>query len=233
MFRKYAIYCYFISAIIAYVFLCYNVKIYSAGLRVLGVASLVIAFYIQDKWSSPLFYLSLIFSTIFETLVIYGGENYQNLFLTCSFSYYWLTFFLIKRNIKEPRYKLYKDRLFPAILTVIFILYLVISVFVFVFEKIEDSYAFPIISTIAFLTVVFYMGFIYIASRTQRNFWILLVMIAFIVNFIIVIIDALVLESICLMALIFCFEVLSHYFIYRFLLTPEKEFTLNNTNQYL
>ncbi len=231
--EKYAIYTYFIAAIIAYVFLCCDLKLFSSIARVFGVVVLMHAFYVNSKWRSPLFYISIFFSTILEVMIIYDAEDDKYPFMVITFVYYWLIFFLIKKNIKAPSNKAVSRGSIPVIVTVLFVLYLVISVFVIIFKDIKNEYVFPVINTIVFLTVVFYMGYQYIAKKTIRNFWLLLTMISFIINFIVVILEAMVVSSIFLLGLIFIFEVASHYFIYNFLLTPENELAEGGEDNYL
>jgi len=222
-----------VAALVSFLMLQQGLFIQAAIARVLGIGVLCVAFYIKRKWKSPLFYSSLIFSTIGEVLIQYGKKDFHDLILIVFSIYYWFIFFLVKRNIKEPKYKIKRDRLVPIIITVSFVFYLVISVFIFVFNEIANDLIFSIICIVAFLVAVFYMGFIYVNIRTVRNLWLLLAMIFFIVLYVGVPMEALLFPSNYLKGGIILVEVLSHFCIYKFLITPEYEIEPEDKSIYL
>lgn len=210
-----------------------NYELPAIFVRVLGVLALCSAFYFKRKWNSPLFYASLIFSTIGEVLVQLGSKSFHHILLVAFTIYYWLVFFLIKRNVREPKYKIKSDRIVPIVITVSFIFYLVVSVFIFVFDSMVVDVIFPVICTVAFLVTVFYMGFIYISIRTTRNLWLLLAMMIFIICYASVPLEGLLFNSDYFKGFIILSEVLSHFFIYKFLVTPEHEIEPDDKTLYL
>jgi len=77
------------------------------------------------------------------------------------------------------------------------------------------------------------MGLVFMDAQNVRNLWLLLNLISFTIMFIMVPIEALMISSIYLQAIINVVTVASHFFIYQFLITPEYKLELKEETFYL
>ncbi len=208
----------------------------SIVLRSLGLGILLYEYWKHVKEENHLlFYLSILVVGVGEAFIIYGYENehIQIPTILLFIIYYWLTFFLFKKTNRESTVKYNQINWTAFILILLLIGYLAISFVGMMYKEILDTLPFIIGSIISFVSLCIYCFVIYFNKRSFRNFWLVLFATTIILAQSTIPLEALYFHSIHIKTLGFVAEILGHYFVFQYLITPEQEIVLEKNSNYL
>ncbi len=210
--------------------------ILSIVFRTLGLGVLLYHYWKHVKEENHLlFYLSIAFVAIGEALVIYGYQNEAvQVYLIISFiTYYWLTFFLLRDTVRESTIKFSRINWTAFILFLLLIGYLAFNFISMMISEMMNTLPFVLGSLISFVSLCVYCLIIYFNKKSFRNFWLVLFVTTIILAQSTIPLEALYFNSVHLKTLGFVAEILGHYFVFQYLVTPENEIVLEQNNNYL
>ncbi len=208
----------------------------SIAFRSIGLGVLLYQYWkIQKENSQLLFYLSIVVVAVGEAFIIYGYQHEAIQIPTTAMFiiYYWMTFFLLRETVRDNSIKYNRVNWTIFILVLILIGYLAISFVKMMFQEMQNSLPFIIGSIISFVSLSIYCLFIYFSKRSFRNFWLILLATTILLAQSTIPLEALYFRSIHLKTLGFVAEILGHYFVFQYLITPENEIVLETNDDYL
>lgn len=204
--------------------------------RSLGLLILLYYYWKHVKEENQLlFYLSIALVAVGEALIVYGFEHseVQVPVILLFIGYYWCTIFLIKKTVREPKIKYKRINWAIFILVLLLIGYLAYNFVNMMFIEMGNTLLFVIGSILSFSALCVYSLLIYFSKRSFRNFWLLLLVTAIILAQSTVPLEAMYFSSVQLKTIGFVAEILSHYFVFQYLITPEDEIVLEDSANYL
>ncbi|WP_010521026.1 hypothetical protein [Aquimarina agarivorans] len=222
-----------VSAILGCLFAWKEILCSAVISRVIGIISIGYVYYLYKEFRYKLFYLALIFAALGESLVVLGMENFKLEISTAFSIYYWLLFFVVKRNVRSIKFWSIIKLYIPGIITAVLVLYLMFSGFNMVKAGYGDKAYVVFFSIFSFLILISYMGLIYVHKRTTRNFWLLPAIVSFVIAQFVLPMEAFYFNSIYFKCFGFLIQVARHYFVLKFLISPEDEIVLSDKKYFL
>ena len=224
---------YAIAAIVA-CYLAWEGLLYeSIVARVYGLFSLAFIYFLYKGIKGWLFYLSLVFASCGEAFVILGFQKYELYTFLCFITYYWLTFFVIKKNIRETNFSIRLSKIIPGAIVLLLIIYLITVIIQLISNEIQNTGYLAYISITSFLCLIIYMYLIFVNNRSFRNFWLLPAIAAFCIAQAVIPLEAMYYNSIFLKIIGFLAEISSHFFVLKFLISTEESLIVDDNEDYL
>jgi len=231
--EKYLLLFYSILSVVSFALMLHNSLLEASILKIVSLIILGYLFLVKSNKWYLLFFTTLLFSGVKEVALIHGGENYPQVVAIFATLIYVFTLFLIYKSAKKIKVKLTLNHILSFIPICVVLIYFVITVLTIVFEKIDIPFILPVLCALFFLAMVIYMACIYYSEKNMRNLWLLLALMTHVFTFLITPIEALILPSIYLQAVINVVMVACHFFIYKFLTTPEYKVEFEEETFYL
>ena len=220
---QYFYWSYFVLGIMACLFAFYDMLYLSIGFRWLGLLVLSMVYFNLNKTNDILFYLSVFFSGLAESMRVIGLESFQKEIDICFGIYSWIIIFLIRNSVNEVKFQVKKERIVPFIISTFLVVYLIFQVLNIVSPKIKNNIIYCCFFVSSFLVMLIYMGVLYISRHNKRYLWLLLLLISFVSSTLLGSIEALYYENVLLRQFVFVIEISSHFFLLKFLITPDEE----------
>lgn len=195
----------------------------SIGFRWLSLLILSMAYFSLNKTNDILFYLSLIFSGLAESMRVIGLESFQKEIDICFGIYSWVIVFLLRNSVNEVKFQVKKERIIPFIISTFLVVYLIFQVLNIVSPKIKNNIIYCGFFVFSFLVMLIYMGVLYISKHNKRYFWLLLLLITFVSSTLLGFLEALYYKNVLLKQFVFIIEISSHFFLLKFLITPDED----------
>ncbi|WP_010179505.1 hypothetical protein [Aquimarina agarilytica] len=222
-----------ITALLSCVLVWKHMLYESIFVRFLSLISIGYVYYLYKGTRQKLFYIALFIVAIGESLVVLGMQNYQLEIMFAFTTYYWLIFFLLKKNTRNINFWSKRKLYIPSLITTVFLIYLTYVALSMVNEGYNDKVYKMLIPVGSFLILVMYMGLIYMDKRTVRNFWLLPAIASFILVQFLLPIEAFYYNSIYIKCLGFLIQIARHFFILKFLISTEDDVIGGYNKSYL
>ncbi len=205
-------------------------------LRTLGLFVLLYEYWNHVKEENHLlFYLSILVVSVAEAFIIYGYEHHSIQIPTISLIivYYWLNFFLLRKTTRENSIKYHRINWTILVLVLLLLAYLIFNFVGMMSEELVNTKPFVYASIFSFVLLCVHCIVIYFNKRSFRNFWLLLLATTIILAQSTLPLEALYFRSVYLKTIGFIAEILGHFFVLQYLITPEKEIVLQEGTEYL
>lgn len=220
---QYFYWSYFALGIMACLLAFCDMLYLSIGFRWLSLFVLSIVYFNLNKTNNILFYLSIIFSGLAESMLVIGLESFQKEIDICFGVYSWVIIFLLRNSVNEVKFQVKKERIIPLIISTFLVVYLILQVLNIVSPKIKNNIIYCCFFVSSFSAMLIYMGILYISRHNKRYFWLLLLLIAFVSSTLLGSLEALYYKNELLRQFVFVIEISSHFFLLKFLITPDED----------
>lgn len=219
---KYLCGVYFLFGFIACLLLYFNMSLIAIIFRWLGFLVIGIAYFKELESNDVLFYLGLIFSGIAETFIVIDFLAFFKEICIFFVAYSWVVIFLIKKSVNNIEYTIGKEHIVPLVVSSALVIYLIFAVLDIVTPKIQGNSIFGYLYIGSLMFLFFYLGILYVSKHNKRYIWLLFLLSSLISSNIIGSIDSLYYHNILLEQFGGIIQIASHFFLFKFLITPEE-----------
>lgn len=214
---------YFLFGCLACLFAYCDLKAIAIGFKWLGLLLISVVYYQKAESKNVLFYLGIIFSGIGETFILIDFLAFFKAINIILIIYWWLLIFLLKNSVGSIKYEIKKDFIIPLIVSSMLIIYFTYAILGLVKPRIEPDLIYGYFYIASLLPLLFYVGILYISKHNQRYIWLLFLLVAFVGTNILTSIDVMFYENYLLEQIGYFMQILSHFFLLKFLITPDEE----------
>lgn len=214
---------YFMIAIMACLLAFLDMQYLSIGFKWLSFFVLSAVYFNLNQENDILFYLGIVFSGIAESMMVIGIENFQREVNICFSIYAWLIVFLLKNSVNKIVFHIKKEKIIPFVISAFLIIYLIFEVLHIISPELKNNIIYSYIFVASFLSMLFYIGILYISKHNRRYIWLLFLIISFVSSTLVGSLESLYYQNELIKQLVYIIEAASHFFLLKFLITPDKD----------
>lgn len=214
---------YFLFGCLACLFVYFDFQTIAISFKWLGLLVISIIYFQNAVLNNVLFYLGIIFSGLGETFIVIDFFAFFKGINILLIIYWWLLILLLKNSVGDIEYKIKKDYIVPLIVSSALIIYITYTILDLVKLKIEQDLIYGYFYIASLLSLLFYVGVLYISKHNQRYTWLLFLLISLVGANILTSIDTMFFKNALMEQLGYFMQIATHFFLLKFLITKDEE----------